>query len=182
MNGGLDVAKAEAALKRAARKAIHGTREERSGRFLLKDAHESTCERQMDAKEKIAIIMEEYKALRAEVLQKNTVLIQIFVVSGTIGAGILGAMIQYRAYTAGFAMLSAILILVILALWMHALQIRVVARRLREIEMEINKLAGTPLLKWETKHGLKSEGPQRVTDFFHLAKNIARRVHPRRGR
>jgi hypothetical protein len=40
MNGmrrGLDVEKAEAALKRAAHKALHGTREERSGRFITKD-------------------------------------------------------------------------------------------------------------------------------------------------
>jgi hypothetical protein len=34
MRRGLNVEKAEAALKRAAHKAIHGTREERSGRFL----------------------------------------------------------------------------------------------------------------------------------------------------
>jgi hypothetical protein len=34
MRRGLDVQKAEAALKRAADKAVHGTREERSGRFL----------------------------------------------------------------------------------------------------------------------------------------------------
>ncbi len=34
MRRGLDVEKAEAALKRAAYKALHGTREERSGRFL----------------------------------------------------------------------------------------------------------------------------------------------------
>jgi hypothetical protein len=33
MRRGLDFAKAEAALKRAAYKAVHGTREERSGRF-----------------------------------------------------------------------------------------------------------------------------------------------------
>lgn len=32
---GLDVEKAEAAMKRAAEKAMHGTREERSGRFFL---------------------------------------------------------------------------------------------------------------------------------------------------
>jgi hypothetical protein len=35
MRRGLDFAKAEAALKRAAHKAVHGTREERSGRFLV---------------------------------------------------------------------------------------------------------------------------------------------------
>jgi hypothetical protein len=35
MRRGLDFVKAEAALKRAAHKAVHGTREERSGRFLV---------------------------------------------------------------------------------------------------------------------------------------------------
>ena len=35
MSRGLDIRKAEAALKRAAHKAVHGTREERSGRVLL---------------------------------------------------------------------------------------------------------------------------------------------------
>ena len=34
MRRGLDVEKAEAALKRAAEKAMHGTREERSGRLI----------------------------------------------------------------------------------------------------------------------------------------------------
>jgi KTSC domain len=34
MSRGLDIRKAEAALKRAAHKALHGTREERSGRVL----------------------------------------------------------------------------------------------------------------------------------------------------
>jgi hypothetical protein len=36
MRQGLDFEKAEAALKRAADKALRGTREERSGRFLAK--------------------------------------------------------------------------------------------------------------------------------------------------
>ena len=35
MRRGLDFEKAEAALRRAADKALHGTREERSGRFLV---------------------------------------------------------------------------------------------------------------------------------------------------
>ncbi len=34
---GLDIEKMEAAFKRAAHKALYGTREERSGRFLLKE-------------------------------------------------------------------------------------------------------------------------------------------------
>ena len=35
MKGKLDIAKMEAAFKRAAHKAVHGTREERSGRFVV---------------------------------------------------------------------------------------------------------------------------------------------------
>ena len=42
MRQGLDFEKAEAALKRAADKAIHGTREERSGRFLAKQQRAAT--------------------------------------------------------------------------------------------------------------------------------------------
>jgi hypothetical protein len=34
MTKGLDVAKMEAAFKRAAHKAVHGTREERAGKFI----------------------------------------------------------------------------------------------------------------------------------------------------
>ncbi len=42
MSKKLDLAKMEAAFRRAAYKAIHGTREERSGRFLLKEEQQST--------------------------------------------------------------------------------------------------------------------------------------------
>jgi hypothetical protein len=49
MRRGLDIEKIEAAQKRAAHKALHGTREERSGRFMLEarygksnDAQESS--------------------------------------------------------------------------------------------------------------------------------------------
>lgn len=42
MKQGLDVEKAKEAFKRAAYKATHGTREERSGRFLPKSSN-SAC-------------------------------------------------------------------------------------------------------------------------------------------
>lgn len=41
---GLDFEKAQAALKRAAEKAINGTREERSGRFLMRDPRKTAAE------------------------------------------------------------------------------------------------------------------------------------------
>jgi len=41
MSQKLDIAKMEAAFKRAAHKALHGTREERSGKFLPKNKGQS---------------------------------------------------------------------------------------------------------------------------------------------
>ena len=41
MSRKLDMTKVEEAFKRAAYKALHGTREERSGRFLLKEKAQS---------------------------------------------------------------------------------------------------------------------------------------------
>jgi hypothetical protein len=42
MSRRLDMTKAEAAFKRAAHKAVHGTREERSGRFMPKQGGETS--------------------------------------------------------------------------------------------------------------------------------------------
>jgi hypothetical protein len=52
MNQKLDVAKIEAALRRAAYKALHGTREERSGRFLLKENRQSVRNSRVNAPKK----------------------------------------------------------------------------------------------------------------------------------
>jgi hypothetical protein len=49
MSQKLDVAKMEAAFKRAAHKALHGTREERSGRFLPKQKTPSTSATHRDS-------------------------------------------------------------------------------------------------------------------------------------
>jgi hypothetical protein len=54
MRRGLDIAKAEAALKRAAHKAIHGTREERSGRFLVKEKPKSASALRRDRSQESA--------------------------------------------------------------------------------------------------------------------------------
>ncbi len=42
MSRRLDMTKAEAAFKRAAHKAVHGTREERSGKFMPKQGGETS--------------------------------------------------------------------------------------------------------------------------------------------
>ena len=56
MSRGIDVAKMEAAFKRAAHKAMHGTREERSGRFLLKDKGQSARGTDRDAAKRADVV------------------------------------------------------------------------------------------------------------------------------
>lgn len=56
MNRKLDMTKVEAAFKRAAHKAMHGTREERSGRFLLKDKDQSARGADRDAAKRADVV------------------------------------------------------------------------------------------------------------------------------
>jgi hypothetical protein len=130
----------------------------------------------MEAKDKISIILEEYKSLRAEILQRTTMLNQTYAVAGTVAAGILGAMVQYRAISAGVAMIAALIALVVFATWLIDDAIRIVAFRLRQIESEINALAEHRLLVWETEYGMEGNNKsQRIFDAVGFIKRLARR-------
>jgi hypothetical protein len=129
----------------------------------------------MEAREKISIILEEYKSLREEILQRTTMLNQIYAVSGTVAAGILGAMVQYGAIAAGVAMISALIGLVVFATWLIDNAMRIVASRLRQIESEINTLAEHRLLVWETEYGMEGNNKsERVFDAVAFIKTITR--------
>ena len=130
----------------------------------------------MDAKDKIAIILEEYKTLRQEVLQRTTMLNQIYTGAGAVAAAILGIMIQYGAIAAGIVMLLAGIALVIFATWLIDDAIRVLAARLRQIESEVNAIAEHRLLVWETEYGMEGKNEMgRVFDFVTFVRNIMSR-------
>ncbi len=67
MRRGLDFDKAEAALKRAAEKATHGTREERSGRFLPSDQWYSAAMRESGSR----IMADKKHELRKEITRSG---------------------------------------------------------------------------------------------------------------
>lgn len=140
--------------------------------------HRFRSTRGMESKDKIAIVLEEYKTLRAEVLQRTLMLSQIYAVAGTVGAGIIGAMVQYTAIASGTVMLGALGGLVTFATWLIDHEIRAVATRLQEIEAQVNALAGSRLLAWETDHGLQSpsENPKRVADVVQSIRTIVEGV------
>jgi hypothetical protein len=113
----------------------------------------------MDEKDKINILFEEYKSLRTEILQRNTVLNNVFTVAGTITAGTAGIMVQYRAYCAGAAVIFLLTCLVCLALFLVDHDSRAASLRIQEIEADINRRSGGErLLCWETENGLPIKG------------------------
>lgn len=102
--------------------------------------------------EKIQILMEEYKTLRAEILQHHSSGFQIYGVAGSAAVAITVLASAY-SIVAGF-----ILFLIFpLAIWFVAknaeFSVREAALQLREIEHQVNELAEDTLLRWETERG-----------------------------
>lgn len=99
--------------------------------------------------QKIQILMAEYQTLRAEVLQRNTVLNQTLAAFGTLAVPII-AVVLSRSLIVGFALLLGAPCTVFTTWLIVDRQTRVLAQRLREIEQEINTKAGETLLRWES--------------------------------
>jgi hypothetical protein len=106
--------------------------------------------------QKIQILMAEYQSLRAEVLQRNTVLNQTIAAFGTLAVPII-AYVFFKSLLVGLALLAAAPTTVFVTWFIVDRQTRVLARRLRELERSINEKAGEQLLRWETdRKGLYS--------------------------
>jgi hypothetical protein len=107
--------------------------------------------------ESISILMEEYKSLRAEILQRNTVLNNFLTVSVV-------ATVSLFVYMWKENFLIAVLLLIVLANVIFVVfkcvefDTLAAAARVREIEGHVNSKAKERLLLWETDHGLYTVG------------------------
>jgi hypothetical protein len=108
----------------------------------------------LNEKERIGIILEEYRALRAEIVARTTMQAQI---NSGIGAGfitITGFMVVYNV-------LAGVLMILLLSILSTALSIFLfddihnLAERLLEIEDEINRRVGERLFSWESRFGVQ---------------------------
>lgn len=109
-------------------------------------------------KEKIQILLAEYNTLRAEILQRNTVLNQFLIFSIATMLGLVGglAVAEKFAVSIGSFVLLTCMIVVVFRIVMS--DTRRVANRIRQLEARINGLAGEKLLEWESEHGLMRIG------------------------
>ena len=102
----------------------------------------------MEQKDKIAVMMEEYKTIRAELLQRNTVLNSVFTVCGTVGAGAIGLGIQYGPSSAADVITVVVLVLALAGFTWFEIdkEARRAGRHLAELEKEVNRRADNETL------------------------------------
>lgn len=103
-------------------------------------------------KDKVAILLEEYKTLRTEIIQYNTSGFGLIGIGGTATVAI-SATLAANNPRLGFA-LFVVLAMAITALYRHMrFALLEFAAQLIELERMINHFAGEKLLSWETERG-----------------------------
>lgn len=85
----------------------------------------------MDEKDRIQIILEEYKTLRAEIMQRHIAATQVFTVSGIAFVTIVGLALANGSIFIGILLCLIVLCLVLVAAFMPDNDVRIVASRLR---------------------------------------------------
>jgi hypothetical protein len=113
---------------------------------------------QIETGTKVSILLAEYNTLRAEIMQRGTVLVSVFGV-GVAALAVLIVQIVEHWKTGGslFWLFVALALLSLALCSAHIFQSHIMtgklARRLRALEREINEIAGQRLLCWETDSG-----------------------------
>ena len=107
--------------------------------------------------DKVQALLSEYNSLRSEIMQRNSVFNQYCVIS------VPASVAAVSVVTSAFPPLGVMLFLVICCLLYVVFRIiefdtLTAAARVRELEAQINEMAGEPLLTWETDHGLSKIG------------------------
>ena len=104
--------------------------------------------------QKAQILLHEYNTLRAEVLSRYVAQFQSGGVASIVLLGIftLFANIGFSFWFLGLVVLDLALFGAVL-IWID-IDIAKAAGRLREIETQVNALAGETLLRWENQYGL----------------------------
>ncbi len=109
------------------------------------------------AREKVLVLLAEYSMLRAEILQRNSVLNGLLAAGGAATVALIGL-----AFTKSF-WVSLVLLIVAWAIGFVAFRLLefdtlAAARHVRDLEATINLIAGERLLTWETDHDLPTVG------------------------
>jgi hypothetical protein len=135
----------------------------------------------MSTSDKVNSLLFEYNSLRSEIMQRNSIFNQYCVIS------VPASVAAVSVVTSAFPALGIVLFLVICCLLYVVFRIiefdtLTAAARVRELEAQINEMAGERLLTWETDHGLSKIGYRdRFRYIFDPVLDYCRTVVNNRG-
>lgn len=109
-------------------------------------------------KEQIKILLEEYKTLRTEMLQRHSVIMQLvsIVITG-LGAAITFAFVHNAAVAATVTLVTLVFAVGAGLLWLDN-DLRLLSSRIQQIEEKVNNLAHDKLMVWESTRGVNQLG------------------------
>lgn len=108
----------------------------------------------LSQKDKIQILLQEYSTLRAELVSRGNFSFQIAALVGVFLTFMLTRPIDRRFWIAALIGLIGLFGLVLVVVR----DLRKIARRVKELETDINKRAGEELLVWESRWGATVTG------------------------
>jgi uncharacterized membrane protein YciS (DUF1049 family) len=119
---------------------------------MFKTARLASAAQQLEKKEKIGILMQEYGTLRSEVMLSLGAMNQFVII--TFNAIIAAATVisATRTLLQGAITFAVLFALMIAIFWIQVANVARLSRRLRELEGEVNDRVGEPLLKWERNY------------------------------
>ena len=109
-------------------------------------------------KEQIDILLEEYKTLRQELLQRNTTLNQLYLGFGAAFITIVGIALDRRKALVASVLIPILVSMVYVVTRIFDFDINAASVRITEIEKQVNAKAQTELLNWEKDRGLPKIG------------------------
>jgi hypothetical protein len=112
----------------------------------------------LNEKDRIGIMLEEYKALRAEIVARTTMQAQLSAAFGAGAITVFGLMFAYHYYWIGSIMIGLLLVVLYLVSDFLNEDTHNIGKRLLEIENEINRRAGETLFSWESRFGIGQLG------------------------
>ena len=112
----------------------------------------------MSQKDRIGIILEEYKTLRSEMIERHTAFMQLFALATSAMVATIGLAVSQKAWLAGVSVCVAVVAGVAIGALILDHDSRVLSTRLQEIEADINSRTKDQLLRWETTRGIEQYG------------------------
>jgi hypothetical protein len=107
----------------------------------------------LERRDKILILLAEYNTLRTECQHRLTLFIQSTGIAITVVVGLVGVAITNAQFPALYYLGGGALLLYAVLVALIDINVAQLAKRVVELEGQINGIAGERLLKWETEYG-----------------------------